>query len=154
MGKRVVGCSITGLPEAAVENVTLENIRIQFKGGGTADDVLREIPEKPAAYPSCRMFGTLPAYGFFVRHAKQISFRNVDLSFEHDDVGFASLEKYGTTLRDELLDKARAFDGIILVVSMVDLNIDVTQTNPDPAFNFNESDFFVHAVRLYVQLNH
>ena len=29
------------------------------------------------------------------------------LSFDHDDAGFASLKKYGTTLRDELLDTAR-----------------------------------------------
>jgi len=84
-GKRTVGCSITGLPGFPVENVTLQNIRIQFKGGGTLEDAAREIPERPDAYPSCRMFGTLPAYGFFVRHAKNIVFRNIDLSFEHDD---------------------------------------------------------------------
>ena len=36
------------------------------------------------------------------------------LSFDYDDVGFASLKKYGTTLREETLQKARACDGIIL----------------------------------------
>ena len=37
------------------------------------------------------------------------------LSFEFDEVGFVSLEKYGTTLRDSVLDRARnEFDGIIL----------------------------------------
>ncbi|HEX2553235.1 MAG TPA: isocitrate/isopropylmalate dehydrogenase family protein [Microvirga sp.] len=36
------------------------------------------------------------------------------LSFDYDDVGFVSLEKYGTTLRPETLDKARTYDGIIL----------------------------------------
>ncbi len=36
------------------------------------------------------------------------------LTFDYDDVGFASLEKYGTTLRDETLEKARGYDGIIL----------------------------------------
>jgi 3-isopropylmalate dehydrogenase len=38
----------------------------------------------------------------------------LDLSFDHDDVGFESLRKYGTTLRDETLAKARTYDGIIL----------------------------------------
>lgn len=38
----------------------------------------------------------------------------LDLSFEHDDVGFVSLEKHGTTLRDSVLEKARSYDGIIL----------------------------------------
>ncbi|PTB18803.1 3-isopropylmalate dehydrogenase [Trinickia symbiotica] len=36
------------------------------------------------------------------------------LSFDYDDVGFVSLEKHGTTLRDEVLEKAKTYDGIIL----------------------------------------
>jgi len=38
------------------------------------------------------------------------------LGFEYayDDIGFASLEKHGTTLRDETLQRARGYDGIIL----------------------------------------
>ncbi|GAB4444264.1 MAG: isocitrate/isopropylmalate dehydrogenase family protein [Chloroflexi bacterium OHK40] len=36
------------------------------------------------------------------------------LIFDEDEVGFASLERYGTTLRDELLERARGYDGIIL----------------------------------------
>ncbi|MFJ3055006.1 isocitrate/isopropylmalate dehydrogenase family protein [Herbaspirillum sp. NPDC087042] len=36
------------------------------------------------------------------------------LSFDFEDVGFASLDKHGTTLREEVLDKARGYDGIIL----------------------------------------
>ena len=39
---------------------------------------------------------------------------NLGLSFDHDDVGFTSLEKHGITLRDETLAKARTYDGIIL----------------------------------------
>jgi 3-isopropylmalate dehydrogenase len=33
---------------------------------------------------------------------------------EFDDVGFASLAKHGTTLRQEMLEKAKTFDGVIL----------------------------------------
>src|SRR3954467_3689161 len=39
---------------------------------------------------------------------------SLGLSFEYDEVGFASLAKYGTTLRDETLEKAKTYDGIIL----------------------------------------
>ena len=84
-GKRVVGCSITGLPNHPIENLTLDNIRIRFKGGGTVKDANREVPEQPDAYPSCRMFGTLPAYGLFCRHLRNVRFHNVDLRFAHDD---------------------------------------------------------------------
>jgi isocitrate/isopropylmalate dehydrogenase len=36
------------------------------------------------------------------------------LEFDFDDVGFKSLEKFGTTLRDEVLERAKTYDGIIL----------------------------------------
>ncbi len=36
------------------------------------------------------------------------------LALEHDEVGFASLSRHGTTLRDEVLQRARQCDGIIL----------------------------------------
>ena len=36
------------------------------------------------------------------------------LEFDYDLVGFDSLAKYGTTLRDEVLEKAKTYDGIIL----------------------------------------
>ena len=74
-----IGCSITGLPGHPVENVSLSNINLSFEGGGTKDEASREIPEKPASYPESTMFGTLPAYGFFCRHAKNLKFLNVKL---------------------------------------------------------------------------
>ncbi|MFT3720612.1 isocitrate/isopropylmalate dehydrogenase family protein [Pseudorhodoferax sp.] len=36
------------------------------------------------------------------------------LQFDVEDLGFASLKKYGVTIRDELLERSRAYDGIIL----------------------------------------
>jgi len=36
------------------------------------------------------------------------------LEFEHDEVGFASLHRHGTTLRPEVLERARQCDGVIL----------------------------------------
>jgi len=46
-------------------------------------------------------------------HAANTRF-TLGLSLDYDDVGFTSLEKHGTTLRDEVLEKAKAYDGIIL----------------------------------------
>ncbi len=39
---------------------------------------------------------------------------DLQLQFDFAEVGFVSLEKYGTTLRDEVLESARSYDGIIL----------------------------------------
>ena len=38
----------------------------------------------------------------------------LDLAFDFEDAGFASLKKHGTTLRQELLEKAKTYDGTIL----------------------------------------
>src|SRR5688572_4008189 len=38
----------------------------------------------------------------------------LDLTYDYEEIGFVSLEKYGTTLRDEVLEKAKSYDGIIL----------------------------------------
>ena len=74
-----IGCSITGLPGHPIENISLSNINLGFEGGGTKDEASREIPEKPTSYPESTMFGTLPAYGFFCRHVKNLKFQNVKL---------------------------------------------------------------------------
>lgn len=39
---------------------------------------------------------------------------NLGIDLDYDVVGFASLEQHGTTLRNELLDRAKGYDGIIL----------------------------------------
>jgi len=80
-----VGCSITGLPGSPVENVTLENVRIAFAGGGTRKNAERPIAENAENYPEFKMFGTLPAYGFYCRHVQNLTFHNVALEFEKPD---------------------------------------------------------------------
>lgn len=80
-----VGCSITGLPDHPVENITLQNIRIRFAGGGTAQDAARDVPEKEASYPQGSMFGVLPAYGLYCRHVNGVRLHNLDLAFEKED---------------------------------------------------------------------
>jgi 3-isopropylmalate dehydrogenase len=39
---------------------------------------------------------------------------NLGLTYVYEDVGFVSLEKHGTTLRQEVLERAKTFDGIVL----------------------------------------
>lgn len=84
-GANPTGCAISGLPEAIIENVTLSNIRLSFEGGGTKDDAIRPIPEKPTSYPEYSMFGKLPAYGFYCRHIKGLKLLNVQVQTEKPD---------------------------------------------------------------------
>jgi polygalacturonase len=73
----VLTSSITGLPGMPVEDVTLSNIHIETQEPGKLEWTQREIPEVPREYPEARMFGRLPAYGMYVRHARGIRMRDV-----------------------------------------------------------------------------
>lgn len=83
--------SITGIPEARIENVTLENIDITHPGRGTkgmgyvGSYRTATIPELRDAYPEFHMFGELPAWGFYIRHVDGITFRNVTVRLKEPD---------------------------------------------------------------------
>ncbi|MGA2269689.1 MAG: glycoside hydrolase family 28 protein [Bryobacteraceae bacterium] len=85
VGAGHIGCAIAGLPGHVIENVVLENLRLTFAGGGKRADAHREIPENAEKYPEHSMFGTLPAYGFYCRHVKGLSLRNIETGFVQDD---------------------------------------------------------------------
>jgi polygalacturonase len=69
--------SITGVPGMPVEDVTLSNIHVGSQEPGKREWTQREIPEQVKSYPEARMFGRLPAYGMYVRHAHGIRMHNV-----------------------------------------------------------------------------
>ncbi len=77
---------IAGLPGSLISNVTFTNIEIKHPGGGNPKfanvplNALDYIPEKPAAYPEFSMFKELPAWGVYIRHAKDIQFTKLSLS--------------------------------------------------------------------------
>ena len=68
-----------------IEDVHLSNIYINYKGGGTKEDALREVPQSEKNYPEPSMFGVLPASTFYIRHAKNITFDNICVSFQKED---------------------------------------------------------------------
>ncbi|MDQ8183297.1 glycosyl hydrolase family 28 protein [Pelagicoccus sp. SDUM812005] len=80
------GIMISGIPGHYIEDVLLENIEISFPGGGTAEDAARVVPEREAQYPEAFFFGTLPAWGAYIRHARNVEFRNVRLSARAPDL--------------------------------------------------------------------
>lgn len=83
--------SITGIPNHYVKNLTLENIQITYPGRGNMAYAhaplsrLDEIPEKIAEYPEFSMFGELPAWGLYVRHADSLRLKNVTFKIKEDD---------------------------------------------------------------------
>jgi len=88
-GTSRIGCSITGLPGHPIENVALENIRLGFEGGGTREGASRAIPEREKSYPESTMFGTLPAWGFYCRHVRGLTFTKLELRTTQPDLRHA-----------------------------------------------------------------
>lgn len=83
--------SIVGLPGHPVQDVTLENIDLTYVGGNSKDlayrslDSLARVPERMPNYPEFSMFGELPSYGFYARHATGITFKNVRIQTKGAD---------------------------------------------------------------------
>ena len=76
---------IAGIPDHHIEDVKLSNIRIFYRGGGKKELADLQPPERETNYPEPSMFGELPAYGFFIRHAKGVSLSNVEISYLSDE---------------------------------------------------------------------
>jgi polygalacturonase len=79
------GILISGIPGHPIKDIDLKDIKIWFKGTGTAEQAKREVPELEKGYPEPGSFGILPGYGFFARHVDGLKLDNVELKFIADD---------------------------------------------------------------------
>lgn len=83
--------SITGLPGHFIENVMLENIHIIYPGRANKGYAylplyrLVDVPESASEYPEFHMFGELPSWGFYVRHVKGLTMKNIRLKVQEHD---------------------------------------------------------------------
>ena len=73
------------IPGHYVEDVVLENVQISYPGGGTREDAERIVPEDIARNPEQFFFGVLPAWGTYIRHARNIEFKNVVMQTRSPD---------------------------------------------------------------------
>ena len=68
-----IPCSITGLPGHPVENVLLQNIAMHVKGTGVLYN--HPLAEDSTIRPESNLWiDSLPAYGMYVRHARNVTF--------------------------------------------------------------------------------
>ena len=92
-----IGSSVTGVPGLRPSCITFRNVNVVCRGGGTASDAARNVPEMERAYPECTMFHTgfpdnlvyeelaLPAWGVYIRHADGIRFEDCNFSVDAPD---------------------------------------------------------------------
>jgi polygalacturonase len=91
--------SIVGLPDSAVEDVALSNIRFVYAGGGTAEDAARVVPDARDSYPEPSMFGVLPAHGLYIRDARDIAVDGLEIETETPDARPAVIVERGEDIR-------------------------------------------------------
>jgi len=77
---------ISGIPGHDIDDLRLNNIRIYYKGGGTKEQAALKPEEMEKAYPEPRMFGEMPAYGFFIRHVNGLEVSRVEVSYLKEDL--------------------------------------------------------------------
>lgn len=76
---------ISGIPGALIEDVALDNIHIYYQGGYSEEDGLRMPSEQEKTYPEPWMFGTIPAKGMFIRHARGVSLSDIHFHYAKPD---------------------------------------------------------------------
>jgi polygalacturonase len=115
-----VGCSITGIPESKVDGVTLSNSRFTYPGGIREDLSEKKVEELRELYPESTMFGTLPAFGLYIRHVNNLNLYGISFvlcnpdtrpSVICDDVSGGSMQNVSTggatdSNRIEILDNS------------------------------------------------
>jgi hypothetical protein len=77
---------ILGMPGYDIEDVKLSNITLLIKGGAPKEQADLVVPEKDKLYPDPQEFGKMPAYGFFIRHVKNIEMSNIEMKLENEDL--------------------------------------------------------------------
>lgn len=81
----LAGIIVTGMPDQPLRNIALSNIRITYRGGGTADLAKREYREQSTNYPEPRFAGPTPAYGLYARHVDGLDINHVTFRTEKTD---------------------------------------------------------------------
>jgi hypothetical protein len=91
--RNISPASISGMPGNPIQDIILKNVTIVYPGKGdpfyahrgTTPAELDNIPELLDAYPEFSYWKELPAWGFYLRHVKGITFDNVVLTAKKPD---------------------------------------------------------------------
>ena len=79
------GAIISGLPGHYIQDLQLSNIRIYYKGGGPKNAAKVSVPEHEKDYPEPDSWKTMPSYGFYIRHVKDLKMHDVQIHYLKED---------------------------------------------------------------------
>ncbi|WP_165452693.1 S-layer homology domain-containing protein [Paenibacillus thalictri] len=91
-GSPITGTNMPDGTKYRLKNIVFDNVNIEYKGGVAA------VPASPpeyalGQYPESNMWGDLPAYGYYVRHADGITFANSTSTVSLSDARTATVQE-------------------------------------------------------------
>jgi polygalacturonase len=109
---------LSGVPGHPIEDVRLSNISIWYKplDAASAAAIQKDLPEDEKGYPEPQKLGVGPAYGFYIRHAKNIELHDVNIHLQGVETRPALMlvDVDGASLRHVSADKAGAAPLLVL----------------------------------------
>jgi len=111
---------ISGIPGHDIEDIKLNNIRIFYSPLDSAESKIQKVvPEYEKDYPEPQKFGVMPAYGFYIRHAKNVEMNDVEVSFLGREIrpAFIITDVKGIQLNN--VKAQRAGDASVLILNDV-----------------------------------
>jgi polygalacturonase len=76
---------LAGIPGHPVEDIKISDLYLEQTGGADAAMAAINPPEKTHGYPEPTMFGSLPATGIFMRHARNVELSNIEIDVQSPD---------------------------------------------------------------------
>lgn len=123
--------SITGIPGAMIDNISLDNIRIVNIGGVKPGEYIPEasgVKEAESSYPEPKIWGNLPSYGLFIRHVKNVTLGNVSFKSigEEPRIPVIACDVYNLNIRGIESNKIsdEKFKGNIKLISVLNVTPD------------------------------
>jgi hypothetical protein len=74
---------LNGTGDAFMQDISFDDVKVTYGGGGTAEEAQREIPQLAGEYFE---IGTPPAYGLFARNVRGLVLNNVRLEVAAPDL--------------------------------------------------------------------
>jgi polygalacturonase len=76
---------ISGIPSNPIEDIKINDLYMEHRGGGTSEMAARVVPQMEQGYPEPYRFGDIPASGFFIRNVNNIELTNVEITWSQAD---------------------------------------------------------------------
>jgi len=74
---------LNAIGETVLEDISLQDVRITYGGGGTREEAAREVPQVAGEYFE---IGTPPAYGLYARNVRGLALNHVRFEVEKPDL--------------------------------------------------------------------